>query len=282
MLLNKDVFQRDPTEFTIPNEGVTKVLNPATSQQWDVLRYELRNFVCEGEYRDGLYRILSTYLNHLSSSEQPAVWVSGFYGSGKSHLVRVLEYLWRNVVFPDGVTARGLVDLPPDIDDLLSRLDEAGAQRGGLWSAAGKLSGGTGSIRLAILSILFNSAGLPPEYPVAKFVIWLMKVGRYDALTERVAEYGETLTQELSNLYVSPIIANALLDVYPDLATSAVEIRQMLRDQFPKSDEISEDEMLATMADVLRLQSVDGETIPCTVLSSTNCSSFWRNRTNTR
>ena len=266
MLQNKDVFQKDPTQFTIPNDGVTKVLNPTTPQQWEVLRYELRNFVCEGEYREGLYRILSTYLEHLSAPEQPAAWVSGFYGSGKSHLVRVLEYLWRNVTFPDGVTARGLVDLPPDITELLQGLDEAGAGRGGLWSAAGTLGAGTASIRLAILRILFLSADLPPQYPLAKFVIWLKQKGYYAELDQAIASSGESLTQELGNLYVSPVLRNSLLTVYPGLANSAQEVGQMLREQFPQRDEISDDELLATMGDVLHLRSQRENSIPCTLL----------------
>ena len=93
-MLNKELFLRDPTTFSIPNDGVTTVTFPETPEQWDVLRYELTAFVCEGQYRQGLERILSTYLAQLGQSKQPAVWVSGFYGSGKSHLVRVLEHYW--------------------------------------------------------------------------------------------------------------------------------------------------------------------------------------------
>ena len=93
---NGDVFIEDPTKYIIPNNGVAKVIDPQTPEEWNVLRFELEHFVCEGEYQTGLARILSTYIFNLSEAEQPAVWVSGFYGSGKSHLVRVLEYLWRD------------------------------------------------------------------------------------------------------------------------------------------------------------------------------------------
>ena len=47
MLLNRQLFSVDPTTFTIPNDGVTKVLNPQTPEQWEVLRYELSHFVSE-------------------------------------------------------------------------------------------------------------------------------------------------------------------------------------------------------------------------------------------
>lgn len=136
---NRDVFVKDPTTSTIPNDGVAVVTEPQTPEEWEVLRYELSTFVCEGEYREGLHRILSTYLAHLSKPKQPAVWVNGFYGSGKSHLARVLQYLWNDVTFPDGAQARGLTRLPQDITDLLKALTAAGQRHGGLWSAAGKL-----------------------------------------------------------------------------------------------------------------------------------------------
>src|SRR5258708_6306553 len=162
MLKNRDIFLEDPTTYTIPNDGVAQVLNPSTDEEWAVLRYELSHFVCQGEYQRGLQRILTAYLANITETKQPAIWVSGFYGSGKSHFVRVLEYLWRDTVFPDGVRARGLATLPDEITDLLRELATAGRRESGLWSAAGTLGAGSGeSVRLALLSILFRSAGLP-------------------------------------------------------------------------------------------------------------------------
>ncbi len=122
MTTNRTVFARDPLHMTIPNDGVAKVVEPRTPEEWDVLRFELQTFVCAGEYERGLDRILSTYLRHLTEPTQPAVWVSGFYGSGKSHLVRVLEYLWRDTALPGGASARALVELPGTITEHLREL----------------------------------------------------------------------------------------------------------------------------------------------------------------
>ena len=164
-ITNRELFYRDPTETKIPNDGVAKVVRPETEQQWDVLRWELRSFVCEGQYARGLERILDSFLTNLSQAQQPAVWVSGFYGSGKSHLVRVLEHLWRDVELPGGDRARDLVTLPDDVSDHLTELSTAGKRLGGLWSAAGTLAAGkSDAVRLAFLSVLFDSAGLPEEY----------------------------------------------------------------------------------------------------------------------
>ena len=106
-MMNREVFAVDPTEGDIPNLGVAKVHNPEDAGDWATLEWELRSFVCEGEYERGLERILDQFLLHLSRNEQPAVWVSGFFGSGKSHLMRVLEYLWRDYTLPSGSVSPG-------------------------------------------------------------------------------------------------------------------------------------------------------------------------------
>ena len=258
---NREVFLQDPTTYRIPNDGVAKVLDPRTPQEWDVLRYELSSFVCEGEYRRGLEQILSTYLTNLANaqrSDQPAVWVSGFYGSGKSHLVRVLEYLWRDVEFPDGARARGLAHLPQDVAVLLKELSTAARRDGGLWSAAGTLGAGAGeSVRLALLAILLRGAGLPEQYAPARFVIWLKQRGYYDTVCRALTRMGENLEQELENMYVSPVLAAALLEAYPSFATNEREARGLLKEQFPGDDDISDDALLRVMEDVLELQAAE-------------------------
>ncbi len=252
MIKNRDVFLVDPTTYTIPNNGVTKVIDPRTPEEWNVLRYELEHFVCEGEYHRGLALILSTYIANLAKAEQPAVWVSGFYGSGKSHFVRVLEYLWRDTQFPDGASARGLTKLPNDIADLLRELSTAGRREGGLWSAAGTLGSGAGkSVRLALLGIMFRSASLPEQYAPARFVIWLMQNGFYKDMRAGVERSGRDFAKELNNMYVSPILAQSLLDVYPGFATSAADARNLLKAQYPNKEDISSDELLRTMEDLL-------------------------------
>ena len=267
MTRNRDLFVKDPLATTIPNLGVTKVRQPETPEEWEVLRYELSSFVCDGEYRAGLERILSTYLGYLDRPSQPAVWVSGFYGSGKSHLVRVLEHLWRDTVFPDGATARGVAHLPDEIHALLVELTTAGRRNGGLWSAAGTLSAGTGeNVRLTFLGILFQSAGLPSLYPSARFALWLKSEGLYDAVKARVEARERDFAYELSNLYVSPSLMESLLEVYPDFAPNPQEGRKILREQFRHPADISDDELITTLEEILSLKSTISGKFPCTLL----------------
>jgi hypothetical protein len=268
MARNRDVFLNDPIQTTIPNDGVAQVVEPENDQQWDVLRHELRSFVCDGEYLRGMERILHSYLDHLSQPKQPAAWVSGFYGSGKSHFVRVLEYLWRDIELPGGVRARSLPqNLPTSVNDLLRELSTVGRREGGLWSAAGTLGAGAGSnVRLALLGIIFRSAGLPTKYATARFVIWLKQNGYYDAVKAGVAAKGKSLATELPNMYVSPVLAESLLAAYPNLADNQRQVRELIKTQFPNVEDITDEELVETIGTVLALQTDKPDKIPCTLL----------------
>ena len=264
-LKNRQVFFRDPTEINIPNDGVAKVAEPESDNDRAVLRYELESFVCDGEYRAGMERILSTFLANTGQPQQQAAWVSGFYGSGKSHLVRVLECLWKDMEFPDGTKARSLVTLPQDIQAHLIELSRLGRQEGGLWSAAGTLTG-TQSVKLALLSIVLKGARLPEEYPAAKLVIWLKQNGWYEPVNEAMKSRERVLGNELRNMYVSPWLAQSLSEVIPEFPTEPAEVHNLLRDQFQRVSDISDDELHRCMEDVLSLQSTSENRLPFTLL----------------
>lgn len=262
---NRDVFLKDPLDpqNRLVNQGVAEVVDPRTEQELRTLRYELETFVCEGQYARGIERILDAYLAHLNREEQPAVWVSGFYGSGKSHLVKMLRFLWTDFRFPDGATARGIAQLPNEIRALLQELSTEGKRHGGLHAAGGKLGSGAGdSIRLALLGIVFRSAGLPEDYAAARFVLFLKKNGYLEAVKRHVEAAGRDFERELAELYVSPLLAKAILEVDPTFAPSEKEVRAQIKAQFPRPNEISDAEMIAALEDVL----VSEGQFPCTLI----------------
>ena len=169
---NKELFVKDPLSWRLVNEGFSS----NNSADPETLRYELETFVCEGEYHSGLAKILDGYLGNFGR-EQKAAWVSGFYGSGKSHLVKVLRYLWNDYKFPDGATARSLATLPNDIKEKLKELSTRGKQAGGLHSAGGTLKAGIGSVRLRVLGIILQSVGLTEKISNAKLLMDLRDEG---------------------------------------------------------------------------------------------------------
>jgi len=264
---NREVFVLDPTEGDIPNLGVAKVKNPEDDGDWRTLEWELRSFVCEGEYEKGLERILDQFLSHLSQSEQPAAWVSGFFGSGKSHLMRVLEYLWRDYSLPSGASARDLATLPADIEAHLFELSSAGKRVGGLWSAAGTLgSGASGSVRLAFLAIVFDAAGLPQHYAPARLALWLKSEGLFEKVGKSIEEAGKSVDNELRNLYVSPVLAQSLIDSGATFGETPAAVSKALQTQFPSPDDIGNDEMLDVFEQVLQSQSSRDGKLPLTLV----------------
>lgn len=260
---NRELFVKDPGVSELVNNGVAAVVDPRTDAERRTLRYELETFVCEKQYARGLDRMLSSFLTNLSKPEQPCAWVSGFYGSGKSHLVKVLRHLWEDFTFPDGATARGLTNLPPEIKEALQELSTQGKRMGGLKGAAGTLGSGAGdSVRLTLLSIVFRSAGLPETYPAARFVIWLRRNGYLEPMKKKIEAAHKVFETELQELYVSPVIAQALLEVHPGFAKNEAEARALLGIQFPNKEDLTDKEMTESIHDAL---AVDGK-LPLTLV----------------
>jgi len=260
---NRQLFQRDPAVSKLLNDGVAAVREAASDKEIETLRYELEHFVCEGQYEDGLIRILESFIGNVNSTTQPAAWVSGFYGSGKSHLLKMFRHLWVDTKFADGSSARGLARLPQEVQDLLRELDTLGKRSGGLHAASGTLpSGGGESVRLAVLSIVLASRGLPEALPQAQFCMWLQRNGLFDQVKTAVEAAGKTFYTELHDLYVSPVLAKAVLDADPDFAPDLKQARAALRVQFPVVEDLSTNEFIRLVREVM---SVDGQ-VPCTVI----------------
>lgn len=249
---NRDIYQKDPATRKLVNEGVASVNDEQTNQALAVLRYELETFVCDGQYQKGMAHILETYLKNIDQAQQPAVWVSGFYGSGKSHLVKMLRALWVDSVFEDGATARGIANLPQNIQDHLKELSTQAKRHGGLHAASGTLgAGASGSVRLALLRIIFKSAGLPEQYPVARFVMWLKDEGIYDQVLKHVEQNGFDWDEELDNFYVAEGLHDALVQAKPNLFVSPTSCVETLNNLYPYVQDVSSDDMLKAIRHAL-------------------------------
>lgn len=263
-MLNRDIYSKPPQENRLINNGVAEVSEDHSPTALAILRYELETFVCDGQYAKGLETILEKFLLNLDSqTPQPGVWISGFFGSGKSHLAKMLRTLWTDYAFPDGASARGITKLPDSVLADLKELSNRSKRFGGLHAAAGKLGAGAGDkVRLALLGIVFKSIGLPEQYNQAQLVLWLKREGIVDALEAELQRQGRSLIQELPHMYVSSHLAKALLKIRPELAHTEQDARKLLKEQFPQVSDVSSDQMIATIDDAL---SVDGN-FPLTLI----------------
>ena len=94
-MLIQNLFERD---ITRPINGVVKADQMDEATVWQ----ELDEFVVTKELDQHIRRFFSTYLdgidhrNDVDIAGRIGVWVSGFFGSGKSHFIKILRYVLRN------------------------------------------------------------------------------------------------------------------------------------------------------------------------------------------
>lgn len=94
-MLIKNLFERD---IFRPINGVVKADQLDDSSVWQ----ELDEFVITRELDHHFRKFISWYLEAVDQGKNPdpagkmGIWISGFFGSGKSHLLKVLSYLLRN------------------------------------------------------------------------------------------------------------------------------------------------------------------------------------------
>ncbi len=113
---------------------------------------------------------------------------------------------------------RDLVELPDAIEDHLTELSTR-RKRGGRSLVGGRAPSASKTCRLAFLQLLFDSAGLPEQLP-ARPLHDLAPQARHLRRGRAPASNGQGVAfdEALTDLYVSPEIAKALLEADPDLA----------------------------------------------------------------
>jgi hypothetical protein len=232
-------LQRDPRTSPLANNGQARITTLDDDNARRELEGELSTFVCDGQYGQAMERILQSYLSQQGQARQNAAWVSGFFGSGKSHLQKMLGHLWANTEVSPGKRARDLVlELPDGVKAHFRELDTLAARSGKpLMAASGAMpSGAKDAVRKTVLAILLKAVGMPEKVPQARFCFWLREKGYLDAVRSAVEAEGSRWLEELDELYVSPVIAGAVLEQDPDYAAGNREARDVIRQQYPNSD----------------------------------------------
>ena len=78
------------------NRDINGVIKMNTSNE-DILKQELEEYVVTKELRRHFVNFYDRYEKSLDSpTEKMGVWISGFFGSGKSHFLKMLSFLLSN------------------------------------------------------------------------------------------------------------------------------------------------------------------------------------------
>ena len=104
----KELFKKDITRNI---EGVVTIGNEDLSRK----KQELEEYVCTGEIKENLKKFFSAYKKSIAApTTNMGVWITGFFGSGKSHFLKILGYLLSNEI----------VDGKPSIDYFKDKISD--------------------------------------------------------------------------------------------------------------------------------------------------------------
>lgn len=118
-MLVRDLFTKP---IDRPINGVIKADQDDTESVWQ----ELEEYVITKELDIHFRRFFGSYLDAIDNAGNPdivgkvGVWISGFFGSGKSHFLKILSYLLENrAVTRDGETRRAIEFFDGKIQDAM-------------------------------------------------------------------------------------------------------------------------------------------------------------------
>ena len=155
------------------------------------VRQELVEYVLTRELRKYFTEFYQRYTDSMDTpTDKTGVWISGFFGSGKSHLLKILAYLLENRAV-DGQNALGYFEPKASDAMLFGRMERAGNAPNDviLFNIDSKAEASSKSDKEAIVKVFMRVFddhlgyfGASPE--IADFERRLAKQGRYEAFKE--------------------------------------------------------------------------------------------------
>lgn len=197
-MLVKNLFERD---IFRPINGVVKADQLDDSSVWQ----ELDEFVITRELDQHFRKFISWYLEALDQEKKPdstgkmGIWISGFFGSGKSHFLKVLSYLLQNRTHVhDGESKQAVEFFESKVKDAMLFGDIKRAVIGDtdviLFNIDSKADHGSGSGRDLILrvflKVLNELQGYSGDYPhIAHMERYLESKGKLNAFQVAYEKY---------------------------------------------------------------------------------------------
>ena len=226
----------------IPGNGVVKVAETS------LLAIDLQEYVLTSQLAADYARVLERVVEAARPATAPAdrvgIWISGFFGSGKSHFAKLAGHLLANSETPAGST-RDLfgkhlrIDRPQD-QRVAELLQEAQTYRLGAHVVPFDIASAQGAddhVGLVFLRAFHTSLGLSPILSFAARELDLQKVGKYEALLERYeARTGIPWAEDRDLVGSDMAFAACLAELLPDRYPSVELAHESLRLAF---DELS-------------------------------------------
>jgi hypothetical protein len=212
-----ELLATDPKKQIFLNNGVSSIRKELYSNDFATLLQELKTFVCEGNYEKGLLDIIDVAIRNIDDNTPPYFFISGIYGSGKTHLSKMLRAFWDDPIFPDRKSARTIPILSKEVKKKLDCLSKAGYKIGGLRSVSASLldDKDEASAYLKLARLIINAPKTPLSCHAVQFAIWLKTEGYLEKTQELITKTGLIWTEEFQNLHDSPIIYDLMSVIFP-------------------------------------------------------------------
>ncbi|MFW7186704.1 BREX system P-loop protein BrxC [Lysinibacillus sp. BNK-21] len=191
-MIIKDIFKED---INRPINGVVQ----AGQTDEETIHTELKEYVVTDEILNSLKDFYKNYEDvYKVPTKDVGVWISGFFGSGKSHFLKILSYLLDNKEIKGRAPFQYFDDKITD-EILLAAMRRIGAKESdallfnvGSEASTNATRGSKESIIEIILRIFNEHVGYSTTLWVADFERQLEREGKYLAFTNKIEElYGD-------------------------------------------------------------------------------------------
>ncbi len=212
-MLIKDLF-RDPIE---------RYINPVIKVQEDdvnVAKQELQEYVITDQLREHFKECLDKYLN---DKNKVGYWISGWFGSGKSHFLKIFGYLLENHQFDDCSAADIFIrrDETNTLKNYIEKINETYKTTVVMFDIleeAAKLEGKVEPIEQTIYKQWLSTRGFyTGKLWVAEMEKELSDEGKYDEFVQTIEEMSNRKWEDIRPTRIGQnYIQRALVRVLPD------------------------------------------------------------------
>jgi hypothetical protein len=206
----KNIFRKD---IFRPINGVIKVNDESAASVWQ----ELDEYVLTAELKKHFLKFFNTYLESIDNRQNSdvrnriGVWVSGFFGSGKSHFIKIISHLLQNQPVTNPATGETRLPIEFFENKITDRLFFADVKRAvdtpadvllfNIDSKAEDASGRDAILRV-FMRVLNELQDYCAEYPyLADVERQLESDGKYESFKQAFARITESTWQAERDVY---------------------------------------------------------------------------------
>jgi hypothetical protein len=267
----RDLFVRDLGRRI---EGVVKVYDQAALAQ------EIREFVLTDWTEEKLKAILDTFTESLDARRKRAqpmddmgIWISGFFGSGKSHFAKLVGYLLENPI-ADAATRESAMDLferhlgdgrfARDIRRRLAEIQLSASVKTVAFEIKAKQTlNNPSSVAEILLSTFYESLGYSDAIYLARIEKRLAARGRYpDFRDEYQRLFGQSWEEgRKEHEFNRARIATVMAHIYPEEYATETAARDGLMDAY-RNEKVTADSVARELVEWVDAQPAPGTRQP--------------------